>query len=549
MIDLIICVLISFIFVFLLLNHFLWIRGTNKRTQQIIKSKIRGHTHPLVKHLDLNLSFQNSSKNSMSPLEKRVFGSAFIGMSLLDVYTVTNKHIEILQVLKKRMPNEMGKAGSIDWLNKVAQLKKNNSSQSYVSFYTGEKAEIESKNRLRDLGYRNVEQFPDKNHPHNDLKGIDSDGNEVEFSVKSYGNAENFKTEVMNSNSENYIVNSELYQDLEKSGKLADYKNKNIEIIDGKFSHNEHISEARTAFEDIEQSMDVLDDISLIALANLTYKTYGNIVSFKKGNQSKKELRINFVMDTFNVGVRGVSATAGAKIAYAFGNTYNFSGIGNLVMGIKLAILTGEFASQIVKDMKEKWKWGDIIKAIDYYGEKYYLFFNPSKRNYFYKRKRVKLLVTQVCEKIYNSSQILKKLKNEEMIYKKNSRFLSRWFLVPRSIQETLILEHMRSLKKYSNNTKLIVTISIKNLQKIFKIIDKKLPKDQKKIIMKRLIGEFVVENKDVFINKSSIEETKIIRNYHLQKEKCPNHPYKISKNSSDFLKEVLRKNLEKISA
>ena len=70
---------------------------------------------------------------------------------------------------------------------------------------------------------------------------------------------------------------------MEESGQLIDYENRGIHIVDGDFSHTEHIQKAEVAFEDIGESVDVADDIHLIAFASLGYKTFNNIIDFKKG--------------------------------------------------------------------------------------------------------------------------------------------------------------------------------------------------------------------------------------------------------------------------
>ena len=544
----VICFILISIGIFLL-ECYLSVRKTNKKTLHIIKSKITGRVHPLVKHLNFSSSFQNNLKNSLKFTGKKVaLGGAFTGMSILDIYKATNKHQEILQTIEKRFPNEMGDANSFAWLKKITQLEKNNSSQSYINAYTGEKAEIKSIDKLNELGHKNISQFESKTHPDNDIKAVDSEGNEVHFSVKSRSSVADFQQEVVeHPNSKNYIVNSELYQNMEESDQLMDYKSKGINIIDGDFSHAEHAQEAKIAFEDIAESTEISDDIYLIALANLGYKTFNNIINFTKGTQSKKELGINIAIDTAGIGGRAVGTWGGAQVGALVGTP--FGPVGTLAGGIGGGIVGCITTSQIMKDIKEDLKWGDIINAIDYYGEIYHPFFMDSKEKGSYKQNVSKNSINKnIYDNIYNCSTVLEQLKTEKNIYKNNSRFLARWCLIPRNITETLILEHIKSLKKYLNNTKLAVIKSFEKLQKILKDIAEKLPEDEREDIVRKYIGEFIVENKEIFIESPSLKEAKLLKEYRLQKKECPHHPYRISNNSNKYFKHILWKTLKEAS-
>lgn len=534
----------------LLIEHYLKVRKINKKIVQIIKSKRKGRIHPLVEHLNFSSSFQKNLKNSLRFTKKeRILGGAFAGMSILDIYTATKEHQEVLQAIENRMPNEMGGANSINWLNKIAQLEKNKSSQSYINYYTGEQAETESIGRLKELGYESVSQFKSKTHPDNDLRAIDSEGNEVHFSVKSRSSISDFQKEVAeHPDSKNYIVNSELYQDMEESGQLMDYEDKGIHIIDGDFSHTEHIQEAKTAFEDIGESVDVSDEIPLIALAVLGYKTVNNIIDFKKGKQSKKELGINIAMDTAGIGGRAVGAWGGAQAGAVAGTP--FGPVGTLLGSIGGGAFGYITTSQIMKGVKEEWKWGNIIEAIDYYGEIYHPIFMYLEQRDFCKQDIFKNFINKkIHEKIYNCPKVLENLKKEKKVYKDNSRFLTRWGLIPRNIKETLILEHVKSLKKYLNNTKSAVVSSFEKFQKILKDIEEKLPEDEREKRIKRYIGEFVVENKEIFIEIQSTEEAELLKEYEIQKKECPNHPYKIFNDSNKYFKQILWKTLKEVSS
>ena len=66
---------------------------------------------------------------------------------------------------------------------------------------------VNTEDKLRELGYENVSQFESKTHPDNDLKAIDSEGNEVHFSVKSHKSTASFEKEITkHPDSKKYVV-------------------------------------------------------------------------------------------------------------------------------------------------------------------------------------------------------------------------------------------------------------------------------------------------------------------------------------------------------
>ena len=549
MIGLVLCTLIFINISFMFLKYYLKVRKINKETVKIIRQKTKDRVHPFVEHLNFSSSFKNSLKNPLLNIAKKVsLGGTFAGMSILDIYTATNKHKEILKTIAERFPNEMKDASMFDWIKKFKKLENNNTSFSYKNAFTGEKAEIESINTLKELGYKEVSQFESRTHPDNDLTAIDSEGNEVHFSVKSHANSSLFHKEVAeHPDSKNYVVNSELYQDMETSGHLTDYESEGIRIVDGKFSHTKSVQEFENAFEDVKESVDVSDDISVIACAILAYKTSKNVFSFIQGKQSKKELGINVTMDTAGTVTQAATAAGGAKIGAGIG-TAIVPGLGTAVGviggAIGTAFLANPYISSIIKSIKESWKWGDIIEAIDHYGEIYQpVFMNLNKINF--NRQNV---FKKIYKAVYNNPQVLENLKKEKTMYMNNSNFFERWGLIPRNIKAALILEHIKSLKKYLKNTKPAIKKFFNEFQKELKNITSTLPEQERETTINRIVGEFVIENKGIFIEKKSTEEKELLKGYRLQKKECPNHPYKISDDSNKYFKHILWKNLKEIS-
>ena len=524
----------------LLLCYLHYVEQINRKRASIIKSKEKGRIHPLVERFNLNSWVQNSSKSSNDLVKKGMVSAGLVGMSVLDVYTAADQHKEVLETLENKFPNEMGDAGPFNWLNKFKDLENKDTTQSYQNHYTGEMGEIQSIGRLEELGYKNVEQLS-KNHPGNDLKALDHEGKEQYFSVKSHENVSSLESEIAKSNSSNYVVNSELFQKLKESGKLEEYKDQGINIIDGEFAHTESIHQFQAATEAMKDSADVSDDIPVIALVVFAWKAGKNVIDFQKGRQSKNELGINIGMDAVGVGGRAVGALAGAKICASIGTSI-MPGVGTLVGGVVGALGGVVAASHLIKDAKERLKWGDIIEAVDYYGNQYSSLFLLTQNNS-QKKKQLKILYYKIQKNIYNCPQVLNGIQEERKMYKSHSRLLARYGFIPRNFKETLMVEYIKSLKRYLYKSKLAMKQSIENVRHTFIEIKKQLPEDRQGIL-KRYIGEFIVENKKLFIEEPLVEESELLERYRIQKEKCPNHPYKVTKNSKQYFEQLLYKSL-----
>jgi hypothetical protein len=305
--------------------------------------------------------------------ESLAIGTGLGVMSLYDIYCAYSDHSKVFEVIEQRFPNKMGDADSIDWLNKATALSRNGDSsvRNYISNYAGEQGEMKAAVKLEMMGYSDVEQFESKTHANDDLRAINSNGDEIHFSVKSYADVVNFKQVVSaHPESSHYVVNSEIYEKLESSGDLASYSDQGIEIIDGGFSHAEHVMEGTQAMESMAEAADVQDDIPFLAIGFFGIKTFNNVADFGKGQQSLSELGVNVIGDTAGISVRAVGAKVGAEVGAGVGSLF-LPGVGTVAGGIAGAVAGALTASGFVEGIKEKFKWGKIIDCIDHYGDKY----------------------------------------------------------------------------------------------------------------------------------------------------------------------------------
>ncbi|MCL6577556.1 hypothetical protein, partial [Kyrpidia sp.] len=130
---------------------------------------------------------------------------------------------------------EMRDASYADWMNKIESLFHDGQSavDNYVNAYVGRMAEDLAAAHLQAQGLQ-VEHFASQTHPGNDLRIHHPDGSFTEYSVKSCASTAEFHQAVAeHADSHHYIVNHELYQQLDHQELLQSYAQRGIEILDG----------------------------------------------------------------------------------------------------------------------------------------------------------------------------------------------------------------------------------------------------------------------------------------------------------------------------
>ncbi len=503
------------------------VKDINLRTKTLIHSKNRKLTHGLFNELGIS-------------------SSALASMSLLDIYSAQENHKEFIDTIGERFPHVMGDAATLDWLEKVKELEKGGmrSLGSYQNAYVGEQGELDAMAKLEELGFTDVKQFESKTHANNDLHALDPDGNKIEFSVKSYDDFGDLKKVISeHPDSNHYIVNSEVYEKLENSGELLKYKSQGIEIMDGGFSHVEHVEEARNALESISESMDFGDDISVLAIAFFGVKTVKNVMHVAKGQQSSRELGINVAGDAVGIGVRAAGAGVGAELGAAIGTAF-MPGIGTIVGGGLGAISGIVIASDFVEDTKEKFKWGDILKAIEHFGGSYEEFFkNPDLRKY---RKQKSLFLDHYKNDICNYSKTKAILHSERNEFLNSTSLMTRLGFVPMTLNQTLINEYIVSLKHYIKSVHKSSNKVVTDIYEMSISMTKNIDEEKRDKVRKRILGELVVENRDLFLLNLSGKERKMLERYDSQVEKNPNHPYKLPGDKLEIIKNVAWKEIKR---
>lgn len=463
-------------------------------------------------------------------------------VSLYDIYSVHSDHKQVFEVLEERFPREMGNASTIDWLNKSSELNERGASsvQSYISNYAGEQGEKMAAIKLEQLGFKNVEQFESKTHANDDLRAINSSGEEIHFSVKSYSDVNNFKQVVsQHPESSHYVVNSEIYEKLESSGDLANYSEQGIEIIDGDFSHAEHLIEGKAAFDGFEEVLDMDNNISFIALATFGYKTLNNMSGFIDGKQTSKELGVNIIGDAAGIKVKAVSAKVGAKVGAGIGSMV-LPGVGTFVGGLAGAFAGVFTASGLIEGAKERFKWGKIIDCIDYFGERFYANFYIIKGPLSPIAVSYRVMEETLLNNVFNKEKVEKSIKSNKKMLEESTSFLTRIGLKPISVKEALMIEYIKDSNNYLQHSRDSISSFKNELRSALVKSCSAIPEGKREKFVKRVVGEFIVTNKDSFFTYLNSKEKELLKGYHEELSRNPNHPYKISSNSEALFKQSI---------
>ena len=445
-------------------------------------------------------------------------GSALAGLNLCDIYLNIQDREYVLDTIKYRFPNATENLDSAeDWFEKLSSLK---SKDSYISAFVGQAGEFKAVERLEDLG-KNATLYESRIHPDNDL--VDSDN--IEWSVKSYAadDLHILKSVISDhTDSKNYIVNTEAFEKLSTSGDLNEYAEKGITIIDGKFSHTEHLQLASERLNFITGDITdevydgIWDDVPVVAAIVTTCNIGINISKYLNRQVTEREATADIIKSLSKLTAAGGGAAAGGTVGASLGSAI-FPLAGTLIGGGVGAFLGAMGARELMDEFINGWKWGETRFAYEHFSSNY--------NNSF-------------------SSEILKNIKKK--------------FYYHDQIQKNLALEQKRLLRydselELSNSTEptvssVLVSETVVKLQNAISRIDSacdeifdqvinfcidcglnKYPgkREKSKKYATDMYGSIIAENADWLINLDQ-EGQSIIDAMKVELQNYPNNPYKL---------------------
>ena len=325
-------------------------------------------------------------RREISAAESFLMGAGAGGISLYEVYEASDDHEALLNTLQDRFNDAIPEdVGPLQWSSyfegKLAAGEQ--SVGGVVSAWVGELAEhhaLDYYNSLPELkaqGIRAV-MHPDPTHEGTDIFFVGPDGEPVdlpEVQCKSFGDAGDFLSSVREyqaggSDVRNFVVNSEVYQQLEASGKLDELAGQGISIENGEWSHEALKQQTEGVVGDFGEAADVAEDVPLLAAFFFGRRVVSTVGAVSDGRATLHEGATDVAMDAGRFALGGVAAAGGAKAGAAIG-TMVAPGIGTIIGG-GLGALAGALAtSSLLKAAKEWFKYRKIKRALEAIGERF----------------------------------------------------------------------------------------------------------------------------------------------------------------------------------
>lgn len=463
-------------------------------------------------------------------IEGGIMGAATTPMTIRDIYNTCDNHEEVLNVLEYRFPREMGDASPLQWFGKVKDLFHGGKSSvgTYVSNYASQAGENAVVEDFKGQGI-NAELFPSRTHKGTDVHEYHDDGTYTDYSVKSTESVSYLNKSISKDPETNhYVVNEELYSKLENSGKLQEYQEQGIEIQDGGFSNIDNREIANNTLEDINDADDLTDDVPFVAGTLFGYKIVKNARQVWAGKQSGCEFTVNTIVDGVRISIGGFSTVICAQVGASVGTLFG-PGVGTIIGGGIGAVVGMGLSSAVFQWLKERWKWGNIIDAIDYFGNKY--------REMFTNRMRM-----NIKNNILDQNIIIEKISSEETLLNKFKDQLDPYKEDKVTLPAILCYLHYNDLKILLCKIEKSVYIAEGEIYKLCKMVAKNAYKDvskeERKEGEKRLLGEIIAANSDILLqDEMDNNEENMIAKYKNQIARSPNHPYRFSCDSKDILK------------
>ena len=353
-------------------------------------------------------------------------GSA--GLSIYNVYAATNNHDEVLAALSYRFNNKLaGVDHPFEWLNYLLQktilgeeavkgVVKN------IKGHLGEEQAVAFLNSLPEMQARGIsaELFKSRSHPDNDIIFKDRDGNVVdpsidffknsEVSVKTFSNESDFLRAVRKSDADQYLVNNELYNQLEQSGKLQELNDSGITVRNGKWSIEEFKNMSNDTFEDFADAGDAASDVPLVAFLFMSYRTFGNYKKYHHGNITKEEFGSDLIVDATRATTAGIGGLAGGKAGMIAGSMIA-PGIGTFIGG-GVGMVAGALGSSFLfKIFKDWFKYRKLKAYLSDLADYYYAIYIRSKD-----LDQKSFIVDQMAEKYFGIENTSSAIKEERRL-------------------------------------------------------------------------------------------------------------------------------------
>ena len=328
----------------------------------------------------------NSSGNGLSSLGDAMFISGgAAGLSLLDLYMVADNHHLALANLQHVYNHNLSNMSPMDWAayfeGKIQAGPE--SLQGLMSAWKGTLAEAEALSVLNhrpDLTAHGItaHRFDSPNHPDTDIYFTGADGHTLsaqelspyglaDIQVKSYSDASSFLEQIQHHPNAHYMVNHELYQQLQTDGYLDHLT---TSVSDGGWSDAALQAKAESVASNFHEGLDISHHIPVVAALFFGARTINNVSKVQSGQLSTSEAGVNIALDAGRVPACGIAAFGSAKLG-ALAGSFILPGVGTFV-GEVLGAFGGAFGvSRLLEQLKNDIKYGTIMDACERLGIAY----------------------------------------------------------------------------------------------------------------------------------------------------------------------------------
>jgi len=459
-----------------------------------------------------------------------LIGAGSTALSIFSIYNEIENHEQVLNIMEYRYPNELLEMTPLEWLNKVERLYQDGDQalNGFISGYAGQAAENITVEQFEAMG-ATATLFESRTHANDDI-AVTMDGETLFYSVKSYSDSTKFEEAVANHpESTHYVVNQELYNQLQEKGLLDHYEEQGITIVEGNYSNVALREEASQAFLDIHEAADAADYIPFISAPLFMLRSGFNIKAYREGKQSGHELSVNVIGDAGKIGVATGFGFGGAKLGGIIG-TAIFPGLGTVIGGGIGAVIGGLTGSKLMQSVKSYFKWGKIIEVQEKVG-KTFLRIGKEKYKQYYLQHMFPF--QQIEMKLVNSKQLANRYEEELNLY--NSKKAS----LPAVLQH-MYVEHTNHIREGIEKTAEQLPEKIEHFAQS---CANKLKRPEVKYAF---IGELMLQqNSRLWLPEDMQAMKQDITMYELERKKNPNYPYQFQMAADHLLQQITEETLD----